>query len=70
MTSIKFREPYSQEELDTLYPPHLKLQLVQVVRHLSVNIRRGGRLTTIPNSLCAMVHSPEETLELLHTKLE
>lgn len=33
MTSIKFREPYSQEELETLYPPHLKLQLVQVVRH-------------------------------------
>ncbi|QGA15167.1 hypothetical protein EYB26_002823 [Talaromyces marneffei] len=34
MTSIKFREPYSQEELETLYPPHLKLQLVQVfMRH-------------------------------------
>ncbi|EEA25551.1 acid phosphatase, putative [Talaromyces marneffei ATCC 18224] len=29
-----FREPYSQEELETLYPPHLKLQLVQVfMRH-------------------------------------
>ncbi|KAH8698622.1 putative acid phosphatase [Talaromyces proteolyticus] len=34
MTSINFREPYSKQELDQLYPPHLKLQLVQVfLRH-------------------------------------
>ncbi|KAF9883500.1 hypothetical protein FE257_003414 [Aspergillus nanangensis] len=34
MTSLKPREPYSQEELDQLYPRELKLQLVQVfLRH-------------------------------------
>lgn len=32
MTSLKPREPYSQEELSQLYPRELKLQLVQVVR--------------------------------------
>ncbi|EAU34228.1 conserved hypothetical protein [Aspergillus terreus NIH2624] len=34
MTSLKPREPYSQEELSQLYPRELKLQLVQVfLRH-------------------------------------
>lgn len=31
MTTLVPREPYSQEELDRLYPRDLKLQLVQVV---------------------------------------
>ncbi|KAG9786661.1 putative acid phosphatase SPBC4.06 [Exophiala dermatitidis] len=34
MTSIEFRPPYSQEELDRLYPKDLELRLVQVLlRH-------------------------------------
>ena len=32
MTTYVPRPPYSQEELDRLYPKQLKLQLVQVVR--------------------------------------
>ena len=31
MTTLVPREPYSQDELDRLYPKQLKLQLVQVV---------------------------------------
>ncbi|KAL1978231.1 hypothetical protein VTN31DRAFT_1090 [Thermomyces dupontii] len=34
MSSLKFQEPYSKEELERLYPKELKLQLVQVfLRH-------------------------------------
>ena len=32
MTTLIPRPPYSQEELESLYPKRLKLQLVQVVR--------------------------------------
>ena len=32
MASIQPRGPYSQEELDKLYPKNLELQLVQIVR--------------------------------------
>jgi hypothetical protein len=32
MTTLTPREPYSQEEINKLYPKELKLQLVQVVR--------------------------------------
>lgn len=34
MTTLIPREPYTQDELARLYPPALKLQLVQVVRVL------------------------------------
>jgi acid phosphatase len=34
MTSLKTREPYSQAELEKLYPKNLQLELVQVLlRH-------------------------------------
>lgn len=34
MTTLEPRPPYSQEELDKLYPKNLELQLVQVIlRH-------------------------------------
>ncbi|OKL63627.1 hypothetical protein UA08_00953 [Talaromyces atroroseus] len=48
MTSITFREPYSEEELKSLYPPHLKLQLVQVEKELPsplVSRIQAGELT-------------------------
>jgi acid phosphatase len=32
MASLRPRPPYSQEELEKLYPKNLELQLVQVVR--------------------------------------
>ncbi len=32
MTTLTPREPYSKEELETLYPKGLQLQLVQIVR--------------------------------------
>lgn len=37
MTSLLPRDPYSKEELETLYPKDLKLQLVQVVCYGIVN---------------------------------
>lgn len=32
MTTLTPRPPYTQDELDSLYPKTLKLQLVQIVR--------------------------------------
>jgi len=32
MSSLQPRGPYSQKELDKLYPKNLELQLVQIVR--------------------------------------
>lgn len=43
MTTLVPRPPYSQDELDRLYPKDLKLQLVQIVMSavlLQVLIRR------------------------------
>lgn len=34
MTSVEFRDPYTKQELDKLYPKDLELRLVQVLlRH-------------------------------------
>lgn len=38
MTTFVPRPPYSQQELDKLYPKELELQLVQVVRQVAMHI--------------------------------
>lgn len=39
MTSLQPRAPYTQEELERLYPKGLQLQLVQIVRqHITLLI--------------------------------
>ena len=39
MTTLVPRSPYSQDELDRLYPKHVKLQLVQVVSVLGADFQ-------------------------------
>lgn len=41
MTTLQPRPPYTQEELEKLYPKELQLQLVQVVSLLRARITEG-----------------------------
>lgn len=50
MTTLTPREPYSQEEINKLYPKELKLQLVQVVR-VDLSLREMAPSRKLPANL-------------------
>lgn len=63
MTTLTPREPYSQEELEQLYPKDLKLQLVQVVgcAELLYTVQSmvepfADTRWTVPSSWCEFQH--------------
>lgn len=53
MTTLTPREPYSQEEINKLYPKELKLQLVQVVR-ADLSLSERHPLERLPANLCSV----------------
>lgn len=59
MTTLKPRQPYSQEELAALYPSDLELQQVQVI------LRHGERTPVNARfkNVCLCDHSVAETFD-------